>query len=150
MSKDTAREGAGIPNILGLNALQLLPLLTGNSQQYLLTLNLNNAPGAGSVAKWPVTIYKYTVKILNQVSVAEFPANFIVCQLHNFQKKFGNLDALKTTISNTFNTDLHNISEISGVGYFEGKQKRWLCDDNDIEMMYKVFSSGSCEIPCVV
>lgn len=31
----------------------------------------------------------------------------------------------------------------SAVGYFEGKQKRWLYD---LEMMYKVFSSGS-EIP---
>ena len=53
---------------------------------------------------------------------------------------------LKARISTTFNTDVHDVSEISAVGYFEGKLKRWLCDDKDLEMMYKVFSSGS-EIP---
>ena len=59
--KGTAREaanaGVGIPNLLGLNALQLLPFLNGQQNQ--LTLNLNNALGGGSsVASRPVTTYK--------------------------------------------------------------------------------------------
>jgi len=33
------------------------------------------------------------------------------------------------------------------MGYFEGKQKRWLCDDDDLEVMHKVFISSNCEIP---
>ena len=144
MARETINAEVGTPNLLGLNALQLLPLLSG--QQNRLTLNLNNAiGGSSSVTSHPVTTYKYTVKILNPASAAE--AKFIVHQLHNFQEKLGNLDALKTRISTTFNTDVHDVSEINAVGYFEGKQKRWLCDDNDLEMMYKVFSSGSCVIP---
>ena len=146
MAREAVNAEVGIPNLLGLNALQLLPLLSGQQNQ--LTLNLNNAVGGGSSASRParpVTTYKYTVKILNPASAAE--AKFIVRQLHNFQEKLGNLDALKIRISTTFNTDVHDVSEISAVGYFEGKQKRWLCDDNDLEMMYKVFSSGSCVIP---
>ena len=55
------------------------------------------------------------------------PGKFIVCHLD----------------ATTFNTDFNGISEINTVGYFEGKQKRWLCDDKDLEMMYKVFISGS-------
>ena len=91
--------------------------------------------------------YKYTVRILNLASTAELLAKFIVCQLHNFHEKLDNLDLLKIRISTTFNTDIHNVSEISAVGYYEGKQKRWLCDNNDLEKMYKVFSNGNCEIP---
>lgn len=150
MSRETkaGNAGVGIPNLLGLNALQLLPLLSG--QQNRLTLNLNNPPSGGSsggsVASRPVT-YKYTVRILNPASTAELPAKFIVRQLHNFYEKLDNLDSLKIRISSTFNTDVHNVSEISAVGYYEGKQKRWLCDNNDLEMMYKVFSNGNCEIP---
>ena len=123
MAREAVNAEVGIPNLLGLNALQLLPLLSGQQNQ--LTLNLNNAVGGGSsVASRPVTTYKYTVKILNPASAAE--AKFIVHQLHNFQEKLGNLDAQKTRISTTFNTDVHDVSEISAVGYFEGKQKRWL------------------------
>ena len=149
MSKEAAKDsvGTGAP-LLGLNALQLLLLFSGQR----LTLNLNNTPVASSVASCvrpvpsPVTTYKYTVNILNPMSASELPDKFIVRQLHNFQEKFTNLVALKTRISTTFNTDVHDVSEINAVGYFEGKQKRWLCDDKDLEMMYKVFSSGS-EIP---
>ena len=122
MAREAVNAEVGIPNLLGLNALQLLPLLSGQQNQ--LTLNLNNAVGGGSSASRPVTTYKYTVKILNPASAAE--AKFIVRQLHNFQEKLGNLGALKTRISTTFNTDVHDVSEISAVGYFEGKQKRWL------------------------
>ena len=139
--------GTGVPTILGLNqlnALQLLPLLRGQW----LTLNLNLVPGGSSVTSHvrSMSTYKYTMKILNLASAPEFPANFIVWQLHNFQGKLSNLDVLRTRISTTFSTDVHDVSEISAVGYFEGKQKRWLCNDKDLEMMYKVFSSGN-EIP---
>ena len=48
---------------------------------------------------------------------------------------------LKTRISTTFNNDVHNVSEINAVGYFKGKQERWLCDGNDLEIMYNIFSS---------
>ena len=154
MSRETkaGNVGIGIPNLLGLNALQLLPLLSG--QQNRLTLNLNNPPSGGSVAGGSVAscsattlTYKYTVRILNLASTTELPAKFIVRQLHNFHEKLGNLDSLKIRISTTFNTDIHNVNEISAGGYYKGKQKRWLCDDNDLEMMYKVFSNGNCEIP---
>ena len=149
MSRETeaGNAGIGIQNLLGLNALQLLTLLSG--QQNRLTLNLSNPPSGGSVASRPVTIvtYKYTVRILNLASTAELPAKFIVRQLHNFHEKLGNLDLLKIRISTTFNTDIYNVSEISAGGYYKGKQKRWLCDGNDLKMMYKVFSNGNCEIP---
>ena len=47
--------------------------------------------------------------------------------------------------STSFCTDVRSVNEISVVGYFEGKQKRCLCDD--IHMMCKVFSGANCEIP---
>ena len=55
MSRETKAGNAGveIPNLLGLNALQLLLLLSG--QQNRLTLDLNNPPSGGSVASCPVT-----------------------------------------------------------------------------------------------
>ena len=69
MAREAVNAEVGIPNLLGLNALQLLPLLSGQQNQ--LTLNLNNAIGGGSSASRPVTTYKYTVKILNPASAAE-------------------------------------------------------------------------------
>ena len=95
----------------------------------------------------PAIAYKYTLKIFNPVSPPERPIKFIVRQLHNFQARLRSLDELKTRIFAMFNTDVHAVSEISAVGYFEGKQKRWLCDNKDLEVMYKVFSSGNLEIP---
>ena len=159
MSKEASGKagsaGAGIPNLLGLSALQLLPLLNNQSLGNQLTFNLNGAGSAASrQAESPVParvttarIYKYNVKIFNPASSATESPKFIVRQLYNFQGKFVDLAALKAKIITSFYTDVCSVKEISAVGYFEGKQKRWLCDDNDIQMMYKVFSGTNCEIP---
>ena len=155
MSKEASGKagsaGVGFPNLLGLNVLQLLPLLNNQSLGNQLTFNLN---GGGSLAsrqaESPVpratATYKYSVKIFNPASSAAESPKFIVRQLHNFQEKFVDLAAVKTKIITTFCTDVHSVSEISAVGYFEGKQKRWLCDDIDVQMMYKVFTGANCEI----
>ena len=111
-------------------------LLT-SGQQNQLSLTVNNAPGGGSsgtsrsvnphpaaLAAVPAIAYKYTLKIFNAVSPPERPVKFIVRQLHNFQARLRSLDELKTRVFTMFNTDVHAVSEISVVGYFEGKQKR--------------------------
>ena len=145
--------GVGFPNLLGLKALQLLPLLNNQSLGNQLTFNLNGSGSAAShQAESPVpratAAYKYNVKIINPASSAAESPKFIVRQLqvHNFQEKFVDLAAVKMKIITTFCTDVHSVCEISAVGYFEGKQKRWLCNDNDIQMMYKVFTGVNCEI----
>jgi len=91
--------------------------------------------------------YRYTVKVFNPASSGAEFTKFIVCQLHSFQEKFTNIDTIKTKIATRFSVDVQSVNEISTLGYFEGKQKRWLCDDNDLEVMYMVFTSCNFEIP---
>ena len=97
----------GFPNLLGLNVLQLLPLLNNQSLRNQLTFKLNGGRSSASCqAESPVpratAAYKYNVKIFNPASSAAESPKFVVCQLHNFQEKFVDLAAVKTKIITTF------------------------------------------------
>ena len=70
-------------------------------------------------------------------------SKFIVRQMHGFIEKFQNISELKTRITTMFADD---VSEIASVGYFDGKQKRWLCNEQDLQAMYNRYRSGSSEI----
>ena len=156
MSNSRNVAGGGTPNPLGLNVLHLLPLLNNQSLGNQLTLSLDDTGSAtsrsGTASSSVVTTrgtatYRYTVKIFNPASSGAEFTKFIVRQLHNFKEKFANIAAIKTKIVTSFSVDVQSVNEISTLGYFEGKQKRWLCDNNDLEVMYKVFTSSNCEIP---
>lgn len=45
-----------------------------------------------------------------------------------------------------FIDDIPNLGEIGHIGYFEGRQKRWLCDERDLEAMYGKFKASTVEI----
>ena len=67
-----------------------------------------------------------------------------MCQIHDFKEKFQTIAELKTRITTMFTDD---ICEIASVGYFDGKQKWWLCDEKDLEAMYNRYKSNGSEIP---
>ena len=117
--------------------LQLLPFL--NDQSSRLTVNLTHPISRSPV----IDDFNYTVKIHNPASAGTEVAKFIICKMHDFHGRFKDLGHLKATVCSTFKADVPMPCEIGSIGYFEGRQKQWLCDDRDCEVMYQKFKGTS-------
>ena len=52
--------------------------------------------------------------------------------MYDFHERFADLDHLKTMVCSIFKPDIPMPCEIGSIGYFEGRQKLWLCDDSDV------------------
>ena len=147
MAEDRVRASSLASNLGPLVAtggltvpLQLLPFLNDHSN--LFTENPTNP-----VAQSPAVdaAFTYTLKIHNPASAGtgQEVSKFIIREMHDFHGRFEDLDHLKTTVCSIFKADIPVPCEIGSIGYFEGRQKRWLCDDRDCEVMYQKFKGTS-------
>lgn len=116
---------------------QLLSLLSNPIHQSQLTVNLGNP------APQPM-VFNYTMKIQNPASSAG--PKFIIRQVHDFHSRFQDLTELKSKVCSMFTDDIPSLGEIGHIGYFKGRQKRWLCDERELQAMYDKFKGSVVEI----
>ena len=136
---------SGISNLVALQ--QLHPFLSSINpiNQSQLTVNLSRSTAPLNPAPQPV-VFNYTVKIQNPASDIG-TAKFVVRQVHDFHSRFTGLNDLKAKVCSLFTDDIPSVGEMGHIGYFEGRQKRWLCDERDLVAMYDKFKGTSVTIP---
>ena len=81
--------------------------------------------------------YNYLVRIINP----EQRSKFIVKIWHDTCEKFEHTTELKTKLVATFEDKLPPLSKLE-CGYLHKGSKRWIKNDQDLEAMYKLFTSG--------
>ena len=83
--------------------------------------------------------YSYLVKILNP----EYKSKFVTKIWHNVCERFDSPDMLKERLVKSFEDKLPPLSSLD-IGYFErrGSAKRWIEDQEDLDAMYRAFTSG--------
>ena len=75
------------------------------------------------------------------------PAKFVVREVHDFYSRFTGLNDMKAKVCSMFTEDIPIVDEMGYIGYFEGKQKRWLCDEEHLVAMYDKFKGTTVTIP---
>ena len=94
--------------------------------------------------------YTYYVKIIN----TKKKSDFIVRMWHNTKCMFRSPEDLKLELMKSFSSEVPSTSSFQ-VGYLEppSNTKRWLVEERDLEVMYKVFQPGAkinlwCDAKC--
>ena len=82
-------------------------------------------------------VYSYRVKIISPSKKTDV----VVRQLHRVTSKFHSVSALRTALSDEFESHVSNTSNFN-VGYMEGNGKIWLVNTDDIKSMYQKYSKG--------
>ena len=79
--------------------------------------------------------YSYSVKIIN-------PSDFVVRKWHDVTEVFQTPVELKVELCESFPDDTSTGNNMK-MGYFQGHQKCWIFDYQDLRVMYQSFKPGS-------
>ena len=82
--------------------------------------------------------YTYHVKIINPKKKSDF----VVRMWHGTSQLFRTVTSLRSKLQESLPQDIPSIDDIQ-MGYMEGNVKRWIFEDQDLQVMYKTFPMSS-------
>ena len=83
-------------------------------------------------------LYTYLVKIINPKKKSDF----VVRMWHGTSESFQTPTSLREKLQESFPQDVPSTNGFQ-MGYMEGNVKRWIFEDKDLQVMYKIFPSSS-------
>ena len=82
--------------------------------------------------------YTYHVKIINPKKKSDF----VVRMWHGTSQLFQSATSLRSKLQESFPQDIPHTDDFQ-MGYIEGNVKRWIFEDQDLQVMYKTFPMSS-------
>ena len=84
------------------------------------------------------SMYTYLVKIINPKKKSDF----VVRMWHGVSEQFQSPTTIRAKLQESFPQDVPTTNDFQ-LGYMEGNVKRWIFEDQDMQVMYKTFPASS-------